>query len=40
MASDQIEYCGVCEHYAHCIDLAHKGQLHMCIAANNDKEEK
>lgn len=32
MASDQIEYCGNCEHYEQCRALAEQGRLKSCRA--------
>lgn len=37
MASEQIEYCGNCEHYEKCKSLDEKGHLHQCIM-NKSKE--
>ena len=37
MATDQIEYCGNCEHYMKCKALAKHGRLHEC-KANKDKK--
>lgn len=30
MASEQVEYCGNCEHYAECIKRANEGRLESC----------
>ena len=30
MASDQVEYCGECQHYAKCKKLAEEGRLERC----------
>lgn len=32
MAIEQIEYCGGCKHYEHCICLAKEGRLTSCLA--------
>lgn len=37
MASNQIEYCGNCEHYAKCIELARKGRLMACKVNEGNK---
>lgn len=37
MAHEQIEYCGNCEHYAKCIELAKEGRLHKCKANKESK---
>ena len=36
MASEQVEYCGNCEHYAYCKALALRGCLMHC-KANDEK---
>lgn len=38
MASNQIEYCGNCEHYEHCIKLAESGRLNKCKIAEQGKQ--
>lgn len=34
MAHDQIEYCGSCENYKACIELAKEGRLASCKLDN------
>lgn len=36
MASEQIEYCGCCEHYEQCRASAKAGNLKRCIAAEKE----
>lgn len=38
MASEQIEYCGSCKHFAECLRRASKGRLKKCKA--NDERSK
>lgn len=37
MAHEQIEYCGSCENYAACIELAKEGRLTSCKVNNNEE---
>lgn len=36
MASEQIEYCGMCEHYEQCKALRSNGQFNYCLV-NEEK---
>lgn len=38
MAHEQIEYCGNCEHYAKCVELAKEGRLYKCKANKKSKQ--
>lgn len=39
MASEQIEYCGNCKHYAKCRALAAEGRLEKCRAIDSNKKD-
>ena len=32
MASEQVEYCGSCKHFAECMQRAREGRLKKCKA--------
>lgn len=38
MASEQIEYCGCCEHYEQCRVSLKAGDLKCCIAEKERKQ--